>query len=604
MLLRALLLTTLLATASGIPAAAAAATPWRLKPPPLTTPWTDQVGPDNALPEYPRPQLTRERWLNLNGLWSYGGGSTPPAEATEQILVPYPPESGLSGIQRHDDHMRYQRTFAVPPDWAGQRLLLHFGAVDQKAEVTVNGRTVAVHEGGYTGFSADITDAIKPGTQQELVVVVEDRNDANPYPVGKQRNKPGGILYTGASGIWQTVWLEPVPDAHIAKLDITPDLGGFNLTARTSARAGERVEAAVLDPEGREVSRASGPADEALRLPVADPHLWTPEDPYLYNISVRLLGSDGRTVDAVGSYAGLRTVELLKDPQGRPRMALNGRILFQHGPLDQGYWPDGIYTAPTDEALRFDLAETKRLGFNMVRKHVKVEPARWYNWADRLGLMVWQDMPSLPIDLTDPPGSNPPPNEQARAHFRSELTAMIDQLRSVTSIVAWVPFNEGWGEFETAAIAELVRHTDPTRLIDASSGVNCCYSLPDSGAGDIYDDHTYVGPGSPEARGARASVDGEYGGLGLVEEGHLWPGQPGAYEMTTSRARLTDRYAEVSRDLARIVESRGLSAAIYTQTTDVENEVNGFFTYDRRIRKPDLDVVHAHNRAVIDAGTL
>ncbi|RKT87721.1 Glycosyl hydrolases family 2, TIM barrel domain [Saccharopolyspora antimicrobica] len=597
MLLRALLLTALFAASSGLPVAAAE--PWRPKPPPLTTPWTEEVGPDNALPEYPRPQLTRERWLNLNGLWAYGGGSTPPEQTGEQILVPYPPESGLSGVQRHDDHMLYRRTFQLPPDWSGQRVLLHFGAVDQKAEVSVNDRPVAVHEGGYTSFSADITDALVPGDEQEVEVAVSDRNDADPYPVGKQRNQPGGILYTGASGIWQTVWLEPVPQEHVAELDITPDLTGFDLTAHTSARGGQQVEAVVVDRDGREVSRATGQAGTALRLPVAEPHLWTPDDPYLYDIRVRLAGSG----DEVGSYAGLRTVELRTDEQGRPRLALNGEILFQHGPLDQGYWPDGIYTAPTDEALRYDLEVTKRLGFNMVRKHVKVEPARWYYWTDRLGLLVWQDMPSLPIDLADPPGSNPPPGEQARANFRAELTAMIDQLRSVTSIVAWVPFNEGWGEFETAEIAELTRRSDPTRLIDISSGVNCCYSLPDSGAGDIYDDHTYVGPGRPEVRDGRAVVDGEYGGLGLIEEGHLWPGQPGAYEMTDSREALTRRYGEVSDELVRIIEANGLAAAIYTQTTDVENEVNGFLTYDRRILKPDLAAVRANNLAAIDAGT-
>ncbi|WP_373289880.1 glycoside hydrolase family 2 protein [Saccharopolyspora thermophila] len=591
------------AAASGVPAVAAPADPWRPKAPPLSTPWTDEVGPDNALPEYPRPQLTRERWLNLNGVWEYAGGDTPPQRTDERILVPYPPESALSGVQRHDDHMRYRRTFTVPPDWAGQRVLLHFGAVDQKAEVSVNGRTVAVHEGGYTSFSADITDALRPGPRQEVVVAVEDRNDANPYPVGKQRNNPGGILYTGASGIWQTVWLEPVPDAHVAKLDITPDLTGFDLTARTSARSGERVEAVVFDADGTEVSRATGPSDVPLRLPIADPHLWTPDDPYLYDIVVRLIDGEGRELDRVRSYGGLRTVRLVDDEQGRPRIALNGKILFQHGPLDQGYWPDGIYTAPTDEALRFDLEVTKRLGFNMVRKHVKVEPARWYYWADRLGLLVWQDMPSLPIDLADPPGSNPPPGEQARANFRAELTAVIDQLRSVASIVVWVPFNEGWGEFDTAEIAELVRRADPTRLVDANSGVNCCYSLPDSGAGHLYDDHTYVGPGSPQVRGERASVDGEYGGLGLVEEGHLWPGQPQAYEMTDSREALTRRYGEVSDELVRIVTENGLCAAIYTQTTDVENEVNGFLTYDRRVLKPDLAAVRAHNLAVIDAGT-
>ncbi|MEV4649648.1 sugar-binding domain-containing protein [Saccharopolyspora sp. NPDC049357] len=572
---------------------------WQPEAPPLTTPWTDQVGPDNALPEYPRPQLTRERWLNLNGLWDYTGGDN----ATEQILVPYPPESGLSGVQRHDDQMLYERTFDVPADWSGQRLILHFGAVDQRAEVSVNGKQVAVHEGGYTAFSADITDAVKPGAPQQLTVAVSDGNETQPYPVGKQRNDPGGILYTGASGIWQTVWLEPVAPAHIAGLDITPDLTGFGLNANAAADNGEQVEVAVRDAEGQEVTRTSGPVGGPMRVDVPQPHLWTPDDPYLYDLTVRLLGADGAVLDEVGSYTGLRTTGLVNDEQGRPRMALNGKIVFQHGPLDQGYWPDGIYTAPTDEALRFDLDKTKELGFNMVRKHVKVEPARWYYWADRLGLMVWQDMPSLPIDLSIPPEDSPPPSEEMKANYRAEWVDIIDQLRSSTSIVAWVPFNEGWGEFDTAEITDLTRRTDPTRLINPSSGVNCCYSLPDSGAGDIYDDHTYVGPGAPTVKDGRAIVDGEYGGLGLAEEGHLWPGEPSAYEMTESREQLTRRYGEVSDELARIIGANGLSAAIYTQTTDVENEVNGFLTYDRQIMKPDVASVRAHNTAAIEAGS-
>jgi hypothetical protein len=596
-----------LATAAGVPAQAAAPAVGdrQSKEPPLSTRWSDDVGPGNALPEYPRPRMTRERWQNLNGVWQFAGGSTPPQQTGETILVPYPPESGLSGIQRHDDHMLYRRTFEVPPDWTGQRLLLHFGAVDQKAEVRVNGREVAVHEGGYTAFTADITDAVRPGVAQELEVAVEDRNEANPYPVGKQRNDPEGILYTGASGIWQTVWLEPVPEAHVARLDVTPhvDSGSFTVTARTGGVEDERVEVVATDPDGQEVGRAIGPADAGVRVPVAHPRLWTPDDPFLYNLRVRLIDAGGRTVDEVGSYAGLRSIGLVKDDHGRPRMALNGRILFQHGPLDQGYWPDGIYTAPTDEALRFDLEQTKRLGFNMVRKHVKVEPERWYYWADRLGLLVWQDMPSLPIDLDDQPGSNPPPGDAAKARYEAELAEMIDQLRSVTSIVAWVPFNEGWGEFDTARIADAVRRRDPTRLVDANSGVNCCYSLPDSGAGNIYDDHTYVGPGKPTVTDDRAVVDGEYGGLGLIEQGHLWPGEPQAYEMTSSRQELTRRYSEVSRELAEVVRNNGLSAAIYTQTTDVENEVNGFFTYDREVLKPDPDTVRRLNEAVIDAGT-
>ncbi|WP_145740091.1 glycoside hydrolase family 2 protein [Saccharopolyspora dendranthemae] len=572
---------------------------WQPGQPPLTTPWTDQVGPDNALPEYPRPQLTRERWLNLNGLWDYTGGEN----ATEQILVPYPPESGLSGVQRHDDQMLYERTFDVPADWSGQRLILHFGAVDQRAEVSVNGRQVAVHEGGYTEFSADITDAVEPGAPQRLTVAVSDGNETQPYPVGKQRNDPGGILYTGASGIWQTVWLEPVAPAHVTKLDITPDLTGFGINARTAADDGEQVEVAVRDAEGTEVTKTTGPAGEPVRVDVPQPHLWTPDDPYLYDLTVRLLDAGGAVLDEVGSYTGLRTTGLVNDEQGRPRMALNGEIVFQHGPLDQGFWPDGIYTAPTDEALRFDLDKTKELGFNMVRKHVKVEPARWYYWADKLGLMVWQDMPSLPIDLAIPPEDSPPPTEEMKAHYRTEWVDIIDQLRSSTSIVAWVPFNEGWGEFDTAETTDLTRDTDPTRLINPSSGVNCCYSLPDSGAGDIYDDHTYVGPGAPTVKDGRAIVDGEYGGLGLAEEGHLWPGEPSAYEMTESREQLTQRYGEVSDELARIIGANGLSAAIYTQTTDVENEVNGFLTYDRQIMKPDVASVRAHNTAAIEAGS-
>ncbi|WP_406693082.1 glycoside hydrolase family 2 TIM barrel-domain containing protein [Saccharopolyspora sp. ID03-671] len=576
-----------------------AAPAWQPQDPPLTTPWTDQVGPDNALPEYPRPQLTRERWLNLNGLWDYTGGDHGP----EQILVPYPPESALSGVQRHDDRMVYERSFEVPADWSGQRLILHFGAVDQRAEVSVNGKQVAVHEGGYTAFEADITDAVRPGEPQRLTVAVSDGNETAPYPLGKQRNDPGGILYTGASGIWQTVWLEPVAPEHVTGLDITPDLTGFDLAAETSAADGAQVEVAVRDAEGTEVTRTTGPADQPVRVDVPQPHLWTPDDPHLYDLTVRLLGTDGAVLDEVGSYTGLRTTGLVNDEQGRPRLALNGKIVFQHGPLDQGYWPDGIYTAPTDEALRFDLDKTKELGFNTVRKHVKVEPARWYYWADRLGLMVWQDMPSLPIDLDIPPEDSPPPSEEMKANYRAEWVDIIDQLRSSPSIVAWVPFNEGWGEFDTAEITDLTRRTDPTRLINPSSGVNCCYSLPDSGAGDIYDDHTYVGPGAPTVEYGRAVVDGEYGGLGLAEEGHLWPGEPSAYEMTDSREQLTLRYGEVSDELARVIGANGLSAAIYTQTTDVENEVNGFLTYDRQVMKPDVAAVREHNIAAIEAGS-
>ncbi|WP_328443799.1 glycoside hydrolase family 2 protein [Amycolatopsis sp. NBC_00438] len=580
-------------------------TGWRRLDPVLPTPWSGDVGPDNALPEYPRPQLTRPRWLNLNGVWEYAGW---PAAATEprpsgyaeRILVPFPPESALSGIGRRDEVLWYRRLVEIPDDWRGDRVLLHFGAVDQKAQVWVNNQLVATHEGGYTAFSADITDVLRSAGPQELTVRAEDRTDIEPFPVGKQRNAPGGICYTASSGIWQTVWLEPVPAARVERLELTPDLTG--VTVFPQVTGGDEV-VVVLSSTGGEVARGSGAAGTSVRVDVPEPHLWTPDDPHLYTMEVRLLDHHGAVLDEVGAYTGLRTIGLVPDAEGRPRIALNGRITFLHGPLDQGYWPDGISTAPTDDALRFDLEKTKDLGFNFVRKHVKVEPARWYFWADKLGLVVWQDMPSLTVSFDGPPGIAPDPVPQARERFEAELIKMITQLRAVPSIVGWVPFNEGWGEYDTARVAELVKTLDPSRLVIANSGVNCCFSRPDTGAGDVYDDHTYVGPGEPTVHDARAIVDGEYGGLGLVLDDHRWPGPPNAYEMTLTSEGLTECYAEVSVRLERVVAERGLSGAIYTQMTDVENEVNGLLTYDRQVLKVDPAIVAKRVRAVIDAGS-
>ncbi len=592
-------------------APAGAAVMWHPKPALLPTPWTHLVGPANALPEYPRPQLVRKQWLNLNGVWGYTGRRGAPADAPppppaayrEQILVPYPTESALSGIGRHDDEMWYRKVFKLPSSWWGQQVLLHFGAVDQIATVWLNGRQVAHHEGGYTEFSADVTAALRGPGPQEIIVRARDRNEANAFPVGKQRTNPRGLFYTGASGIWQTVWMEPVRAAHIDKLDIVPDLTGLTVTPRVSGTTVERAVAFVAQRGGRVVAMASGAAGRPIRLPIPAPHLWTPDDPYLYDLKVALVRPGGAVVDVVSSYSGLRTIGTVPDAKGRPRIALNGRITFLHGPLDQGYWPDGIYTAPTDDALKSDLQRIKELGMNFVRKHAKVEPARWYYWADRLGLLVWQDMPSLYVSLAVPVGRAPDPPPAAKANFERELSETIDQLRSVTSIVGWVPFNEGWGEYDAARIAGLVKAADPTRMVDANSGVNCCKSRGDTGAGDIYDDHTYVGPGRPARRDRRVRVDGEYGGLGLVVDRNRWPGRPQAYEMAGNPARLTQRYAELSRALEDIVRRDGLSGAIYTQTTDVENEVNGFLSYDRWVVKMPIPVVAERSRAVIAAGT-
>ena len=580
--------------------------------PPLTTPWTDAVTPDNALPDYPRPQLTRPDWQNLNGVWEFSratvGESAPFGKTlNERILVPYPVESALSGIMRHEEHMWYRRTFTVPAGWNvgdGKRLQMHFGAVDHSSTVWVNGTQVATHKGGYGAFTADVTDALVAGASQEVVVGVDDPTDAGWQPIGKQRQTGGGIFYTPTSGIWQTVWLEPTAAAHIDRLDLTPDLGSSSLkvAARTSGVTGQTVEA-VAYSKGVEVGRITGPADAVLTLPVANPHLWSPKDPYLYDLKVRLL--DGTTaVDSVQSYFGMRSISLGKTPDGKNRMLLNGRFVTQVGPLDQGFWPDGVYTAPTDDALKFDLEQEKALGFNMVRKHIKVEPDRWYYWADKLGLLVWQDMPAMNVDFSRNRADNTPPVAAQEQYIR-EAKDMVDRHKSFTSIVTWVPMNEGWGEWSkqgTGDLADQFKAWDPSRLVNAHSGVNCCNSLGDSGKGDIYDDHSYVGPGGPRPTDTRAAVDGEYGGLGLKTPGHEYaPDNSFSYELEPDSTVLTDRYVAAQNRLVQAVRG-GVSAGVYTETTDVEYEINGFYTYDRRVLKMDADRVKAVNRKLIDLG--
>ncbi|MGH3877293.1 MAG: LamG-like jellyroll fold domain-containing protein [Actinophytocola sp.] len=580
---------------------------WEPGTPPLSTPWTDEVGPDNALPEYPRPQLPRDRWQNLNGVWEFAAAedlTTPPVGETlgERILVPYPIESALSGIQRSEERMFYRRTFEVPARWkvgkADERLVLNFGAVDYDATVWVNGRQVTVHRGGYDKFGVDITDALTRKGPQELIVGVEDLTDATWQPVGKQRQVPDrGIFYTGSSGIWQTVWLEPVAGRHITDLDMTPNLadGSLALTAHT-AGGDATVEAVAYDGD-TEVGRVRGPANGELRLPVPNAKPWSPDSPFLYNLRVSILDSKKgeRAVDQVGSYFGMREIGMKPGADGKLRMTLNGEILFHMATLDQGFWPDGIHTAPTDEALAFDLEQHKVMGFNGVRKHIKVEPDRWFYHADRLGLLVWQDMPSMKTS-----DELPPPD--ARAEFERQLHTMVDQHDSWTSVVAWVPFNEGWGEWDrddTGRIADEVKARDPSRLVNAHSGVNCCASKGDSGRGDMIDHHAYVGPAQPVPDERRVSVDGEHGGFGLEVEDHMWFGEGHAYEMTPDSATLTRRYVENQRDVLSSAQSCGISGAIYTQITDVEHEVNGFFTYDRQVEKMDFAQVRAVNEEII-----
>ncbi|NUT08307.1 MAG: beta-galactosidase [Hamadaea sp.] len=562
------------------------------KTPPLSTPWTSQVSLTNPLPEYPRPQLTRPDWQSLNGQWQFAhatGLANPPVGQTlgETILVPYPVESALSGIMRHENYMWYRRTFTVPSGWSGRRVQLNFGAVTWQAAVWVNGQSVGGHTGGYDSFAIDITNALTGGTN-EIIVGVYSPVDAAGIPLGKQRLSPSGIFYTAASGIWQSVWLEPTTAAHVTRLDTTPDVvaGQLDLVVQTAGGTAQGVLAEVLSG-GAVVGSATGTPGAHVRIPVPNARLWSPDDPFLYDLRVTLTGTGGG--DVVGGYFGMRSIAKAI-VNGFLRPVLNGRFVFQIGTLDQGYWPDGIYTAPTDAALAFDLQQQKNLGFNTVRKHIKVEPARWYYWADRLGLMVWQDMPSMRTGVN--------PSTSDRATFESELHRMVDQLRGITSIVQWQPFNEGWGEYDPARIADLVKSWDPTRLVDNNSGSNCCGF--DGGNGDAIDDHIYVGPGQTQPPSAtRVAELGEFGGLGLIVPGHEW--QPGAgfsYEMTPDSATLTKRYAEVTDTLQGLIFSRGLSASIYTEPTDVEDERNGFYTYDRQVLKMDAAQVRTANLAV------
>ncbi|MGZ3146581.1 AbfB domain-containing protein [Lentzea chajnantorensis] len=565
-----------LVAATTVTPTAAQAAEWQPKPAPLTTPWTSQVSPANALPEYPRPQLVRQEWQNLNGVWEFAGApdlSSPPfgRPLAEGVLVPYPVESALSGVKRHEDTMFYRRTFAIPSTWDGRRVKLNFGAVTWETRVWVNGTQVGTHTGGFDAFSFDITPALRAGSN-EVVVGVHSPVDGSRYPIGKQRRTPDGIFYTAASGIWQTVWLEPVRAQHITRLDTTPDVPGGALDLVVQGTAGQTVTAQVLSG-GQVVGTATGQTGARLRVPVPNARLWSPDDPFLYDL--RVTSSSG---DAVTGYFGMRSLgKALVGGVMRP--LLNGKFVFQLGTLDQGYWPDGIYTAPTDAALRWDLERQKALGFNMVRKHIKVEPARWFYHADRLGLLVWQDMPSL--DAVD---------EVPNGHtaFESELRRVIDQLKGITSIVQWVPFNEGWGEYDAGRITDLVRSIDGTRLVNHNSGANCCVSDPDPGNGDVIDDHHYqitTATRTPDAR--RVAVLGEFGGLGRRITGHEWqPGRGFAYgALYPDETSLTTRYVEITKQVARMVHTRGLSGSVYTEPYDVENEVNGFYTYDRQVLK-------------------
>lgn len=564
----------------------------------LKTRWSETVTAENVHPEYPRPQMERENWQNLNGLWQYAitdkAHTGAPTAYDGDILVPFPIESSLSSVGKSvsaEQLLWYQRTFSVErtnPD----RVLLHFGAVDWETDVYINDTHVGKHKGGYDPFSFDITDALNADGHQSLVVRVYDPTDTSYQPLGKQTHEPRSIWYTPTTGIWQTVWMEIVPATYIESIRLVPDVDQQSLAITVNIAGAEgdvQIRARALD-DGQQIAEAIGASDNTISIPIENAKLWSPDHPFLYDLEIHLLDGDD-IVDAVDSYFGMRKIEMVTDANGALRIALNGEMMFHYGLLDQGFWPDGLYTAPNDEALRYDIEITKELGFNTIRKHVKVEPARWYYWADKLGVLVWQDMPSGDERMGRGEGEMTR-SEESAAQFEAEYQAMVQYLYNIPSIVMWVVFNEGWGQYDTARITEFAQGLDSTRLLNSVTGWN------DMGVGHFHDIHSYPGPDLPPESAGRGLVLGEFGGLGLPVEGHMWDSDFWGYRAYDDVESLTAAYRDLIEKLRPMIAEQGLCAAIYTQTTDVETEANGMMTYDRAVMKMDTDAVRELNQSL------
>ncbi|MCX6224096.1 MAG: PA14 domain-containing protein [Bacteroidia bacterium] len=568
---------------------------WKPKAGPLMTQWSDDVAPGKTWTEYPRPQMQRNNWVNLNGLWDYAITDTAkgiPTVWDGKILVPYPIESALSGVMKRvtaHEKIWYQRILKVPAHLRSTRILLNFEAIDWEANIFIDGEEVGTHQGGYDPFTIDITEYVKPGIQHKLTISVWDPSTEGYQPVGKQFTKPGGIWYTPSSGIWQTVWMEKVPRTHITDYQITPDIDKQEVRIKIEGEeiyGNDRVQIKVFGKK-KLIGTGEGDPDELLTVKLDEMHLWSPDDPYLYDIQVRIIRGSLK-VDQVKGYFGMRKISIGKDEKGITRILLNNKFVFQNGPLDQGFWPDGLYTAPTEEAMKADLDSLKAMGFNMLRKHVKVEPRRFYYYTDHLGLLVWQDMPSMYYEVPVTSDSLAT-GKKARKNFEMELKELVKDHYNPPSIIMWVPFNEGWGQYQTEKIVDLVRMMDSSRLINNASG------WTDMGFGDVNDIHRYPDPKAPPMEEKRAIVLGEYGGLGLYVPGHVWQTENWGYEKMQNADALLQKYENFHQELFRLRDEGGLSACVYTQTTDVETETNGLMTYDRyRVKMGALNVARAH----------
>jgi beta-galactosidase/beta-glucuronidase len=572
----------------------------------IKTAWADKMDPQNVLPEYPRPIMERPDWQNLNGLWEYAivtAGQAEPNHFDGKILVPFAVESSLSGVQKEvgkNNELWYRRTFTIPSSWKNKHILLHFGAVDWKTDVYLNDIKIGTHTGGYTPFFFDITPFLTSG-EQKLVVKVWDGTDTGFQPRGKQVSHPEGICYTAVTGIWQTVWLEPVAEKHVAFVKTTPDIdkNRISVNVNTENTQPDDVIEVKISTNGIIVSTAKAAACQTLELNLPNAKRWSPESPFLYDMVINLYNK-GKLIDQVKSYCAMRKISTKRDENGIVRIQLNNENLFQYGPLDQGWWPDGLYTAPSDEALAYDIQKTKDFGFNMIRKHVKVEPARWYTHCDRLGILVWQDMPSGDRspqwqNRTYFDGAELKRSPESEANYRKEWKEIMDYLYSYPSIVIWVPFNEAWGQFKTAEIAQWTKSQDPSRLVNPASGGNFYQT------GDLLDLHNYPGPEMYLFDAERATVLGEYGGIGMPLPDHLWQTDKNwGYIQFQNSKEVTDEYIKYANQLKKMIKT-GFSAAVYTQTTDVEGEVNGLITYDRKVIKVEEKRIKEINKELIDS---
>lgn len=580
---------------------------WKPVPGKIASPWAEKVDPLKPLPEYPRPHLIRSNnWKNLNGLWDYaitGKDEETPKTYQGKILVPFALESSLSGVGKtlnKNNLLWYKTSFTIPSTMKNS-ILLHFGAVDWKTDVWVNGQKVGSHEGGFDPFTFDITAFVKKSGKQELTISVWDPTDEGPQPRGKQQKKPEGIWYTPVSGIWQTVWIESVPKTYIASTRQTPDIDAKTISVSAEVQSivsGDKIRITAFDGKTK-VAEQEVDANTKATLSISSPKLWSPTNPFLYDLKVSVI-RNGKVIDEVGSYFAMRKSSIGIDKNGVQRMLLNNEFVFQYGPLDQGWWPDGLYTAPTDEALKFDIIKTKEMGFNMIRKHIKVEPARWYYECDKMGMLVWQDMPSGDLGNQWEPklgqmgGTDKNRTPESESMYRNEWREIMDDLYNFPSIIVWTPFNEAWGQFKTKEIAEWTKAKDPSRLVNSASGGNHVIT------GDIVDLHHYPDPQMPRPDlfgPTHAIVLGEYGGLGLPIPGHTWKEKDNwGYQSFKTADELFDKYASFMNRMEYLIK-KGLSAAVYTQTTDVEQETNGLMTYDRKIIKvPEAKLKEVTNK--------